>query len=203
MGTTGLFITLVSSFSAFFWPPFRSLGFTAIKSPVSSQLTPNVLRTVAELNPGTVQSAINQLGSSLFYLSVLGIAILIARAAIEAYRKERDSEKVTKDIFYAAVLTIWFVATLFAVTKGIRFVLLIVPAFSIAFGVVFGLVINYVGIWLNREFKFNKIITMSIVFFLLFLEVRDFTWCAQPMERLKLRTYKLPRPLFRLHNKLF
>lgn len=168
---TGIFITLFSGFKTFLFTPLASLGFAAIKTPVIGDAWPNVLRTVAELNEGTTEQAIQQLGNSLFYIAVIGIILIILRAAIEAIRKERDTQKIMKDIFYAAVLTIWLMATLYSVTKGIRFVLLMVPAFSIAFGAVFGITASYATAWLHKEFKFNKMaVTAAIlaVFLMLF-----------------------------------
>jgi len=166
---SGLFVSLFSGFQVFIVTPLTSLGFSAIKTPVVSSASPNVLRTVAELNEGSVQAAINQLGSSFFYIAILGIGLIILRAAFEAYKRERDTNKIINDIFFAAVLTLWLAATLYSVTKGIRFVLLIVPAFSIAFGVVFGLTTTYLGKWIHQEFKFNLFATRAIIFLLLFM----------------------------------
>ncbi|MAG15648.1 hypothetical protein CMO88_01150 [Candidatus Woesearchaeota archaeon] len=166
---TGITMTITSGLSTFLLTPVASIGFRTLKTPVVGSAAPNVLRTVAELNEGTAQQAINQIGSSLFYIAVFGIILIIARAAFEAYKKERDNEKIVRDLFYAVVLTIWFIATLYAVTKGIRFVLLLVPAFSIAFGIVFGLITGYVGAWTSKQFKFNKLIVMTIVFAMLFM----------------------------------
>ena len=179
---TGIFITMFSRFNEFITPPLASLGFRTIKTPVVSNAAPNVLRTVAELNEGTVQQAINQIGSSLFYIAAFGIILLIARAAFEAYKKERNTDKIVKDVFYAAVLTIWFAATLYAVTKGIRFVLLLVPAFSIAFGVSLGLITGLIGGWVSREFKANKLIVMAVTFLMLFMVFPGLTFNSNAVQ---------------------
>ncbi|MBI2664966.1 FKBP-type peptidyl-prolyl cis-trans isomerase [Candidatus Woesearchaeota archaeon] len=159
-----VFFGLFSSISRFALTPFASLGFRSIKEPVVASAAPNVLRTVAELNEGTVQTAIQQLGNSLFYIALLGIMLLIARAAYAAFRKKSDTEKIMKDIFYVAILSTWLIATLYSVTKGIRFVLLVVPAFSIAFGVAFGLASGWISSFAAREFKVPKIVFMAAIF---------------------------------------
>ncbi len=167
--SAGFFISIFSNVSTFILTPLASIGFRALKTPVLDTASPNVLRTVAELNEGTVGQAISQLGgNTLFMVALAGIALITLRVIVEALKKERNTEKMLRDVFYAAVLALWFGATLYSVTKGIRFTLLIVPAFSIAFGVVFGMAASYPAQWLSREFKVNKPAIMTAIFLLLF-----------------------------------
>ncbi len=167
--SAGFFISAFTSISTFIITPLASIGFSAIKTPVVDTASPNVLRTVAELNEGTVMQGISQIGNGIFIVALAGIAFIIIRAAIEALKKEKDSDKMLRDVFYAAVLSLWFAVTLYSVTKGIRFTLMIVPTFSIAFGVLFGMAANYPAQWLSREFKINKFALTSAIFILLFL----------------------------------
>ncbi len=166
--SAGFFISIFTNVGNFIATPLASIGFRTLKTPVVDTASPNVLRTVAELNEGTVGQAISQIGGGLFTVAVIGIILIILRVAIEALKKERDTEKMLRDVFYAAVLTLWFGATLYSVTKGIRFALLIVPAFSIAFGVVFGMAASYPAQWLSREFKTSKAAIMAAIFLIIF-----------------------------------
>lgn len=188
---TGLFVTIFWGIKTFLLTPLASLGFTAIKDPVTGSASPNVLRTVAELNEGTVWQAIDQIGPALFLIAMLGIAFIALRAAFvaagglvetserygpaggmvkkaaatsaaaasHAYKKS-DKNRIINDIFYAAVLAMWIAATMYSVTKGIRFTLLIVPAFSIAFGVFFGMQVKF-SRWfsgfITQELKLDRI----------------------------------------------
>ena len=165
---SGVVITMSHGISNFIFAPLRALGFTTSKDPVVDAALPNVLRTVAELNEGTIQQAINQIGSGFFYVAVLGV-LAIAIKAYMATKKDGDRSRMTSYVFFAAMLAIWFAATLYAVTKGTRFTLLVIPAFSIGFGVLFGTVASFVSRILNKEFKFNKAATLTVMFLVLML----------------------------------
>lgn len=70
----------------------------------------------------------------------------------------------TFDVKLALILIIWFVATMYASTKGIRFVMLLVPAFSVAFGAGVGLLSRAIGIWGSRLIHLGeKIVTAVII----------------------------------------
>ncbi len=166
--SAGFFVSIFSSAREFLLTPLASIGFRAIKTPVVDSASPNVLRTVAELNEGTVTQGISQIGNGLFAVAVIGIALILLRVVVEALKKERNTEKMIRDVFYAAVLSLWLAATLYSVTKGIRFTLLMVPAFSIAFGAVFGMVTTYASGWLGRELRISKLVIMAAIFILLF-----------------------------------
>ncbi|MBU1975636.1 MAG: hypothetical protein KKG59_04500 [Nanoarchaeota archaeon] len=75
------------------------------------------------------------------------------------------------DIKYALFLTLWFVATIYAGTKGVRFTILLVPAFCVAFGVTIGTLYRVLTNLGNRELHIPKIImkTVLIILFLLLL----------------------------------
>ncbi|GEM_PF-385376 len=81
---------------------------------------------------------------------VLLSAPIIARVAYAAMRSEPIDMKV------AALLIIWFIVTIYASTKGIRFVMLLAPAFSIAFGVTIGFLYKHLSSLLTKEMHINK-----------------------------------------------
>ncbi len=150
----GIFVSWFSSFSAFIGGLFGPLGFTIIKSASHVNLWPNVYTTVAELNPASITSVISNIGGRFFFaVALLGIVLALLK---------RDRHGA-RDVKYTILLLIWFAATMYASTKGIRFVLLLVPAFSIAFGVALGFVYKYSLDFSERSLKVQKWITGSIV----------------------------------------
>ncbi|MBN1645868.1 peptidylprolyl isomerase [Candidatus Woesearchaeota archaeon] len=83
----------------------------------------------------------------------VGMLVLLLR---EDVRKEVD-------IKYAMFLILWLAGTIYASTKGIRFVLLLVPAYGIAVGLFVGLVKEKVSILFKNEFKIPVIVTASVI----------------------------------------
>jgi len=73
------------------------------------------------------------------------------------------------DMKYAALLILWFIGTIYASVKGVRYLLLLVPAFSIGFGIFVGIVYKYVNKWVTKELHVNEIITKTVVFGVLLL----------------------------------
>ncbi|MBS3147641.1 FKBP-type peptidyl-prolyl cis-trans isomerase [Candidatus Woesearchaeota archaeon] len=107
-----------------------ALGFTSIKQASLTTLWPNVLTTVAELNPGSIDAVVSSVGGTLmFFLAVVGILLL-------AFKKDEHGKR---DAMYAALLALWFFGTTYASLKGVRFIFLLGPAFAIAFGAFVGL----------------------------------------------------------------
>jgi dolichyl-phosphooligosaccharide-protein glycotransferase len=71
------------------------------------------------------------------------------------------------DISYAALILIWLVGTIYASTKGIRFTLLIVPPFSIAFGAGLGIAYRYLSRGISKSLQVPMVISSVCVFLLL------------------------------------
>jgi dolichyl-diphosphooligosaccharide--protein glycosyltransferase len=139
----------------------QPINFMKIKAVAITTIWPNIQTTVAELNPASLSTTINQIGGKfLFLIAVIGIIITFLK-------KEKQEGKT--HIKYGILLTIWFFATIYASTKGLRFILLLVPAFAVAFGVACGIVFNYVTKWAEKEIKIDKQISKIIVGLLLAL----------------------------------
>jgi len=99
------------------------------------------------------------------YLIILSLPVIMG--LILSLR--RDDEI---DVKYALFLTIWFVGTIYASTKGVRFILLLVPAFAVAFGLSLGMIKNLVTTWIRRELKVEgkwlaPVIMVLLLFFLI------------------------------------
>jgi dolichyl-phosphooligosaccharide-protein glycotransferase len=76
---------------------------------------------------------------------------------------------------HAIIMTIWFMATIYASTKGIRFILLIVPAFVISFAAFFGIVIDKVSNLFSKLFDLNATIPKAIfIFATLFILIQPY-----------------------------
>ena len=104
-----------------------------------------------------------------FDISVFGFLAwillpLFLRMAISIYKKEKDY-----DFKLAILLSLWVISTIYASLKGIRFTLLLAPAFSVAFGVALGKFYNYISKFLTKEFKIHKFVSNSILVLLFLL----------------------------------
>ena len=154
--------TVVLGFAAFFESAFgAALNFTTIKSASHASLWPNVYTTVAELNPSSVQAVIGAVGGSLmFVIGLLGILLLLFKLD---EHKRLDAAQVT----YAVLLAVWFLGTMYASIKGIRFILLIGPAFAVAFGAATGLLYANVGSFAQKHLSVSKKVT-GVVLILIF-----------------------------------
>ena len=109
------------------------------------------------------------LGRFGFDISVFGFFVWIMlpiflRIGIAVYKKDSSY-----DFKLAILLSLWVVSTIFASIKGIRFTLLLAPAFSVAFGVALAKIYEYSTKWLTKELKIHKVICSSILIVLLLL----------------------------------
>lgn len=159
---SGLFITLIFSFNAFLSAVTGPLGFTQIKEVAKATLWPNIQTTVAELNEVSFRDIVQNVGGNLlFALAVFGIVFSF-------FKKDAQGRR---DVYVknALLLTLWFIGTIYASTKGVRFIMLLVPAFAIAFGCGLGILYQTISSWVSRELKVNLFFARLIMIFLLLL----------------------------------
>ncbi|MBU3896296.1 hypothetical protein KKG36_03235, partial [Patescibacteria group bacterium] len=97
------------------------------------------------------------------FLVLVSIPIII-RIAIALWESDTDI-----DIKYAMLLILWFIATTYASTKGVRFTLLLVPAFAIGFGIALGELYRYASAWISKGLQVNKLISKTTVIIMLLL----------------------------------
>lgn len=151
-----LFFNVKTILGAFNGP----FGFMQIKAVAVNSLWPNIMTTVAELNVVPLTQVIEQLGGRLlFFLAIVGIILVFTK------KDEEKNFNVKTPVF----LAIWFAASLYATTKGVRFTLQATPVFAIAFGAFLGITWHYISKWLSAELKIDKRITQVVVFILLAL----------------------------------
>jgi len=157
---SSLFTILFIGFKMYNLAITGPLGFTQLKEAGTVSLFPNVYKTVAEQTGLTLREVIELMGGNLlFVLSMFGALFTLVR---------RD-EKGKMDVKYAILLILWIISTTYASMKGIRYSLLMVPAFSIGFGIFVGVVYKQVGMWLSKELKIEKTITRIVLLALLAL----------------------------------
>ncbi len=152
---TFLFVSFVfarpSTFLSLLSAPFQ---FTTIKDSARLDLWPNVYTTVAELNEQSVAGTLESVGVFLLLLSIFGAAVLLIR----------HESKTILGSFY---LIVWFAVTIYASTKGSRFLLLFIPAMSILFGIGSSSVINFLSNLSKRYLKVPKLIPQIILLLLI------------------------------------
>ncbi|MBU0757900.1 MAG: hypothetical protein KKF44_07550 [Nanoarchaeota archaeon] len=71
------------------------------------------------------------------------------------------------DIKLGILLIAWFVTTIYASTKGIRFILLLVPPFAVAFSIAIGLVYEFLIDFANKHLYLGKVLSKFLVLLLL------------------------------------
>ena len=159
--TSVIFSFFTVGFTTFFNGATQgAFTFTSIKDASHSNLWPNVLTTVAELNPGSLNDLAASVGGAImFFIAVLGIVLLLVK---------RD-EHGKHDFTHSILLALWFLGTSYAAFKGVRFTLLLGPAFSIAFGTAAGLLYEKLGAFGERQLHVNKKITLVLLIAILWL----------------------------------
>ncbi len=159
--TTGIILTILKGFSYFLIFLTAPISRSAIKIASHKTLWPNVFTTVAELNKGSMSQIIASIGGSLlFIIAVIGIVLALTL----------KDEKGKRNLKLAAILTMWFIASIYASLKGLRFMLLLGPAFSIAFGIGAGLITKSLSDFGKKNLGISKKIS-SIVLIFLFLVI--------------------------------
>ena len=104
------------------------------------------------------------------FLILTSIPIVI-RFLLAIKNREQDI-----DMRYSLLLILWMLSTTYASVKGVRFTLLLVPAFSIGFGLFVGMVYNLFSTWTSKELKVEpwvtKVIAICVLLMLLLNPIR-------------------------------
>ncbi len=99
---------------------------------------------------------------------IIYLLILMIPVAIVVLMLLKEKESVV-DVKMAFLLTIWFVGMIYASIKGVRFILLLIPAFSIAVAVAIGYIYQYFDRIFSQDLKIPEIVSKIGVFLLLCL----------------------------------
>ncbi|MFP4112437.1 MAG: STT3 domain-containing protein [Candidatus Woesearchaeota archaeon] len=80
------------------------------------------------------------------------------------------------DIRYASILIIWFAGTIFGSTRGVRFIMLLMPAFAIAIGLFAGITYKLITRVTEKQLNLSRFITAPILLVLIYLLVLAPPW---------------------------
>ncbi|MBN2458637.1 hypothetical protein JXB31_05915 [Candidatus Woesearchaeota archaeon] len=117
--------------------------------------------------------------SAVWYLILLGnwsrfnsehltYAILLSLPVV-AYILYDIYKGESTNIFASLLLVSWFAVTIYASSKGVRFIMLLVPAFAIAAGVTAGVVQRHLSDWISKELNINRMLTATVIGMLLLI----------------------------------
>jgi dolichyl-phosphooligosaccharide-protein glycotransferase len=122
------------------------------------------------------------IGSGVYYVIILSLKsslnnpitfiILISIPVLVGIMKVLYFKENNTNIKYALLLIIWIAGTAYGFTKGMRFSILMVPAFAIAFGITIGVSYKAASEWLSKAIHIDKTISkviLIIVFCLLLI----------------------------------
>ena len=124
-------------------------------------LWPNVLRTVAELNPAEFRQVIGNAGQLplgggagilFFYLGLAGIVSLFLR-----YKED------SKYPFFGMVLLVWMAGMIFIAMDAVRFILMASIPILLSVGALIGAITGPVARYVEKEMKVRKSIFVSII----------------------------------------
>lgn len=96
------------------------LWFIQYKSLALTDLFPNVLTTVAELNGASFGAVVMSVSAILFFGAVLGIVL---EFFVDGF-----------NVKYGVFLSLWLLATVYASLNGLRFTALLLPCLAVALG---------------------------------------------------------------------
>ncbi|MBU1728066.1 hypothetical protein KKA39_02045, partial [Patescibacteria group bacterium] len=155
-------VSIISTFKTFISAFSSPLGVITLKQVAISSVWPNVMTTVAEFNTNALNTIVSQMGGKiLFFIAMLGILLTILK-------KDKEGSRDPK---YATFLIVWFIGTAYGFTKGIRFSILMVPAFAVAFGAGIGIIYEYLNQWLSKNISISNNISKIILIMIICLSL--------------------------------
>jgi len=157
---SGIFVSLFKTFSTFTNSITGPLGFLTLKKVAVKTLWPTIQTTVAELNSASFNTIQNSVGGTLFFMiAIIGIILMFT---LEKKRKESH-------IQMSILLTLWFAGTMYASKSGVRFILLLIPAFAVAFGISIGLIYKKINEIAPKTLGINKKVSQGIMILLVLI----------------------------------
>ncbi|MGF7117953.1 STT3 domain-containing protein [Methanobacterium oryzae] len=136
---------------------FESLKLFGAQNPWS--IWPDSYMTVSELRIPSLDELITKLSITILVLGIFGI-FLIASVLL---KKDMKSHFTKIDPIFYLLLVVWTVSSFFALIKGIRFIILLLPPLIISSGIAIGIVVDYLKKYLVSRKKDNLIRISSII----------------------------------------
>ena len=122
------------------------LNILILKEAAKNNLWPNVYTTVAELNAVSFAQVIGSLGGKLWFaIAVVGILLVFLK-----------KKKIQSEIKFGILMVIWFITMLYTTTKGIRFIMYVIPIFAIGIGIFYGKVYKLIVEKGSKAYDLNK-----------------------------------------------
>ncbi len=146
-----VFISIFTGSQDFLTPLRAPFNFQLIKDASQRDLWPNVYTTVAELSEQSIQKVVFDIGLFVLIISLIGVFFLLIK------RKPQT-------IMGSFYLILWFLVTLYASTKGVRFLLLLISAVSILFGIGSCFAINLISRLMQKYVKINRFLISVLLF---------------------------------------
>ncbi len=145
VASSGIFVSLFMTSHDFFVAVLQPIRFAVIKAAAHPTLWPNVYTTVAELNPTNIAGVVSSMGGGLyFWIAIAGIAFLLFKRSDSAWKL---------DLKYAPLFVLWFIGGMYASTKGVRFTLILAPAFAVVFGIALGKFYRWATVIMTKDLK--------------------------------------------------
>jgi dolichyl-phosphooligosaccharide-protein glycotransferase len=119
----------------------------------------------ALLGVGTLISIYLVNAAAVSKLTVLALLALPLAIILLFYLFEDEDTQLGAAIIVLA----WFLATIFATYSGVRFILLLIPAFGIAFAVLAGRVYELLSTYVAKEVSIHRYIINTLIFILIAL----------------------------------
>jgi dolichyl-phosphooligosaccharide-protein glycotransferase len=147
--------------------PFKApLGFTSIKDVGTKSVWPNVYTTVAEQNEILRKDIINNVGMMLFVLTGIGLVLIIMNIYFN-----KDKNKDYSQLKYFFLILIWIAATFYASTKGVRWILLMIPGIAMGVGAFAGYAYTMLHKIFTKEYNLNKAIASATILGILIIPI--------------------------------
>ncbi|MGB9938153.1 MAG: STT3 domain-containing protein [Methanobacterium sp.] len=132
---------------------------------------PDILLSVSELGVPSVEEVISELGF-IFFAGILSL-LWIPRVLMNQKLKEKYLNRMTW--FLYLIIIIWTIIGILSLTKGARFIMILIPPVTVSSGIMVGICIGYLDILKeNKKIKilrnenFIKLISIGIILLVLF-----------------------------------
>ncbi len=132
---------------------------TIVKRNKDGSINPLYAVLVSVLSFLVIYFSFNYNSFVFFVLSVIAITLFVLLT-------NKDIEQKI-DIKTSLIIIIWFFATAYASTKGVRFILIMAPAFALGFGIALGLIYDFFSKFLSKEMHVEKAVAGIVMFILL------------------------------------
>ncbi len=146
---------MLPSLSAIMWIEFLLISFLIVQYSKIREVTAGV--TYLAISYRFIHTLVYYSGGNLIiFLGLLMIPVLagIVLSVVHKYKI---------NVMYSILLIMWFVSTIYASSKGIRFLLLLVPPFAIAFSIAIGVVYELMVTLLSKHLHMGERMSKGLV----------------------------------------